>query len=73
MPHRAKNTPLQFNSIGEKLSVKADLAIYGRIFDVYGNCMSVTIMHRQKIDFNFCYVDRSFLKSSHIIMDVITF
>ena len=35
-PHRPYNAPMQFYRAGKKPSVKARLAIYGRVVDVSG-------------------------------------
>ena len=55
------------HSIGKKPSVKADLAIYCLVLGgVSGQCTSVSIMYRQKIDFSSCAWMVGFPKFGHI-------
>ena len=39
---------------GEKLSVKADLAIYSHVVDVSEQCMSVSLLFGFNLDFSSC-------------------
>ena len=55
----------------EKLSVKADLAIYTHVLGVPGQYESVALMLSHKMDFNCCANWDGFRKSSHICYVII--
>ena len=48
--HRLHNGPTQFYRVGKKLSVKADLAIYGQVVDASGWCIRVSLMLGFQLD-----------------------
>ena len=52
--HRPFNAPIQFYRVGIRSSVKADMAIYGHIFDASGPCMSVSLILVFNLDFSSC-------------------
>ena len=64
--HRPCNAPTWFYTVGEKLSVKAGLAIYDRVLDVSRRCMSVLVLLFITFDFSSCANWDSFCKSSHL-------
>ena len=62
------NAPTRSYTVGKKLSVKADLAIYSQAVDVRGQCMSESLKlgHNNYLDFSPCDIMLGFHKSSHI-------
>ena len=63
---RPCNAATQFYTVGKKLSVKADLAIYSHVVDVGGQCMSESLTLGHNLDFSSCNIMVGFFKSSHI-------
>ena len=66
-PHRPCNAPMRPYTVGEKPSMKADLAIYSQTVDVGGQCMSESIKLGHNLDFSSCDIMVGFHKSSHIL------
>ena len=64
-PNRTCNAPTWPYSVGKKLSVKADVAIYSYTVDVAGQCTSESLMLGHNLDFSTCDILVSFCKSSH--------
>ena len=60
------NAPTRFYTVGENLSVKADLAIYSQSVDVCGQCMSESLIPGHNLDFSSYDIMVGFHKSSHI-------
>ena len=60
------NAPTRSYIVGKKLSVKADLDIYGQAIDVCGRCMSESLKLGHNLDFSSCDIMVGFHKSSHI-------
>ena len=54
--HRPCSAPLWFDSVGKRLSVKPDLAIYNHMLGVSGHCCSVAFIFSNKLDFSFCVI-----------------
>ena len=60
------NAPTQLYTVGEKLSVKAGLAIYSQAVDVRGRCMSESLILGHNLYFSSCDIMVGFRESSHI-------
>ena len=67
------NASTWFYTVGKKLSVKEDLAIYSQAVDVRGRCMSESIMLGDNLDFSSCDIMIGFRKSSHIFSFIFYF
>ena len=59
---------LGLTRLAKKLSMKADLAIYGQAVDVRGRCMSESLRLGHNLDFSSCDIMVGFHKSSHIFL-----
>ena len=69
LANRTCNAPTRFYRVGKKKSVKADLAIYSKVLDVSGQCMSISLILFIKLDFSSCANWDGFCKSSHIVCE----
>ena len=69
-PHRPCNASMRPYTVGKKLSVKADLAIYSQAVDVRGQCMSESLKLGHNLDFSSCDIMVSFHKSNHIFNEL---
>ena len=64
-PQRVYASPAWLDRVSKKLSVKADLLIYGNCVTVSTQCLGVAIIISNKMDFNSCAYMAHFPKSSH--------
>ena len=65
-PHRPYSAPWWFDRVGNKQSMKADLAIYTYMLGISTQCKSVSLKISNKLDCISCAVRDGFCKSSHI-------